>query len=147
MVVAALLLYIHHTCPTLNDTSTFFSDKMNGISKRLKVPTDGGPLPDRWINNDIKPIEAGRRTWGLWTFHNYCATPFHQREAYLTLTDRRGPRQLQYLHLYDREFIDCNGLDLVAGYYLHRSGEYSCGDAGRGEFRAGGILPHWISRG
>ncbi|KAF8851032.1 NCS1 nucleoside transporter family protein [Acephala macrosclerotiorum] len=26
----------------------------------------------RWINDDIKPIEASCRTWAFWTFHNYC---------------------------------------------------------------------------
>jgi len=38
----------------------------------LEVPHDGGTIPDRWINNDIKPIEKGRRTWNLWAFHNLC---------------------------------------------------------------------------
>lgn len=30
----------------------------------------------KWINDDIKPIEAGRRTWTFWTFHNYCESHF-----------------------------------------------------------------------
>jgi NCS1 family nucleobase:cation symporter-1 len=34
------------------------------------VPHEGGTIPDRWINNDIRPIEKGRRTWNFWTFHN-----------------------------------------------------------------------------
>ncbi|KAJ5166291.1 Allantoin permease [Penicillium canariense] len=44
---------------------------MKAFLKRLEVDSDGGPVPDRWINNDIKPIEASRRTWGFWTFHNF----------------------------------------------------------------------------
>ena len=48
---------------------------MDNLLKRLKVPTDGGLPPNRWVNNDIKPIEVGRRTWGFWTFHNFCTHP------------------------------------------------------------------------
>ena len=46
--------------------------RLTQIIEKLEVPHEGGTLPDRWINNDIKPIEAGRRTWGSWTFHTYC---------------------------------------------------------------------------
>jgi nucleobase:cation symporter-1, NCS1 family len=42
------------------------------LMKKLEVPYEGGTIPDRWINNDIKPIEKGRRTWTFWTFHNLC---------------------------------------------------------------------------
>lgn len=42
------------------------------LLQRLRVPEEGGTVADRWINNDIKPIEAGRRKWGFWTFNNYC---------------------------------------------------------------------------
>jgi hypothetical protein len=45
---------------------------MNSLLKKLQVEVEGGVVPDRWINNDIKPIEADRRTWGFWTFHNFC---------------------------------------------------------------------------
>ncbi|KAJ5887707.1 Allantoin permease [Penicillium taxi] len=41
------------------------------VLRKLEVDGEGGPIPDRWINNDIKPIEKDRRTWGFWTFHNY----------------------------------------------------------------------------
>ncbi|KAE8165059.1 hypothetical protein BDV40DRAFT_286524 [Aspergillus tamarii] len=44
----------------------------NTILKHLEVPHDGGQIPNRWINNDLKPIEADRRTWNFWTFHNFC---------------------------------------------------------------------------
>ncbi|KAE8137160.1 permease for cytosine/purines, uracil, thiamine, allantoin-domain-containing protein [Aspergillus pseudotamarii] len=44
----------------------------NTILKHLEVPHDGGQIPSRWTNNDIKPIEADRRTWNFWTFHNFC---------------------------------------------------------------------------
>ncbi|KAJ9610457.1 hypothetical protein H2200_005234 [Cladophialophora chaetospira] len=40
------------------------------LLKKLEVPYEGGTIPNRWINNDIKPIEKGRRTWTFWTFHN-----------------------------------------------------------------------------
>lgn len=43
--------------------------------RALEVDREGGPVPDRWINNDIKPIEVGRRTWSFWTFHNFCMSP------------------------------------------------------------------------
>jgi cytosine/uracil/thiamine/allantoin permease len=42
------------------------------LLKRLEVPHEGGTIPDPWINNDIKPVEAGRRKWGFWTFNYYC---------------------------------------------------------------------------
>lgn len=45
---------------------------MEAFLKKLEIESEGGPEPDRWINNDIKPIEEGRRTWGFWTFHNFC---------------------------------------------------------------------------
>lgn len=45
---------------------------MEAFLKKLEVGNEGGPVPDRWINNDIKPIEERRRTWGFWTFHNFC---------------------------------------------------------------------------
>uniref|UniRef100_A0A093VJ29 Allantoin permease n=1 Tax=Talaromyces marneffei PM1 TaxID=1077442 RepID=A0A093VJ29_TALMA len=41
------------------------------LLKRLEVPHEGGTIPDPWINNDIKPVEAGRRKWGFWTFNYY----------------------------------------------------------------------------
>ncbi|KAF5862938.1 hypothetical protein ETB97_010979 [Aspergillus alliaceus] len=45
---------------------------MKAILKHLVVPHERGQVPNRWINNDIKPIEAGRRSWNFWTFHNFC---------------------------------------------------------------------------
>jgi hypothetical protein len=45
---------------------------LRAFIKKLEVPHDGGVVPDRWINNDIKPIEKERRTWNFWTFHNLC---------------------------------------------------------------------------
>ncbi|KAK6813025.1 hypothetical protein RU639_010779 [Aspergillus parasiticus] len=44
----------------------------NTIPKDLQVPQEGGQIPNRWINNDIKPIEADRRTWNFWAFHDFC---------------------------------------------------------------------------
>ncbi|KAE8441774.1 hypothetical protein EG329_004332 [Mollisiaceae sp. DMI_Dod_QoI] len=38
----------------------------------------------RWINDDIKPIEAGRRTWTFWTFHNYWILVNSNISTYLT---------------------------------------------------------------
>ncbi|PTB50692.1 hypothetical protein M431DRAFT_94416 [Trichoderma harzianum CBS 226.95] len=29
------------------------------------------PYVSQWINEDIRPVESARRTWGFWTFHNY----------------------------------------------------------------------------
>ena len=40
------------------------------LLQRLQVKHEGGTVPSRWINNDIKPIEKGRRIWTFWTFHN-----------------------------------------------------------------------------
>ncbi|EYE96758.1 nucleobase cation symporter-1 family protein [Aspergillus ruber CBS 135680] len=45
--------------------------KLDTILKRLEVDDEGGSIPNRWMNTDIKPVEAGRRTWGFWTFHNF----------------------------------------------------------------------------
>ncbi|KAB8210767.1 permease for cytosine/purines, uracil, thiamine, allantoin-domain-containing protein [Aspergillus parasiticus] len=43
----------------------------NTIPKDLQVPQEGGQIPNRWINNDIKHIEADRRTWNFWAFHDF----------------------------------------------------------------------------
>lgn len=43
---------------------------MGHLLKKLEVKSTVEVT--RWINDDIKPIEAGRRTWTFWTFHNYC---------------------------------------------------------------------------
>lgn len=44
-----------------------------GFSQRFKrFEVQSETEITRWINDDIKPIEAGRRTWGFWTFNNYC---------------------------------------------------------------------------
>jgi nucleobase:cation symporter-1, NCS1 family len=42
--------------------------KLKTILKKLEVPHESGTEPNRWINNDIRPIEEGRRTWTFWTF-------------------------------------------------------------------------------
>ncbi|KAJ5109997.1 Allantoin permease [Penicillium argentinense] len=57
---------------------------MNFLLKKLQVEVEGGVVPDRWINNDIKPIEAGRRTWGLWTFHNFWVLINSNISTYMT---------------------------------------------------------------
>ncbi|KAK8034103.1 hypothetical protein PG993_009098 [Apiospora rasikravindrae] len=38
--------------------------------KRLEVPQTSSKVLSRWINNDIRPIEAKRRTWVYSTFSN-----------------------------------------------------------------------------
>ncbi|KAJ5925302.1 Allantoin permease [Penicillium verhagenii] len=52
--------------------------------KRIEINAEGGLVPDRWINNDIKPIEAGRRTWGHWTFHNFWVLVNSNISTYMT---------------------------------------------------------------
>ena len=52
------------------------------IIKKLEVPHDGGTVPSRWINNDIRPIEKERRTWNFWAFHNLCKYPLHTLSLY-----------------------------------------------------------------
>jgi NCS1 family nucleobase:cation symporter-1 len=42
----------------------------------------------RWINDDIKPIEASRRTWTFWTFHNYCKRLLIRRYQFMLI--RKG---------------------------------------------------------
>ncbi|EHK44883.1 hypothetical protein TRIATDRAFT_139428 [Trichoderma atroviride IMI 206040] len=37
-----------------------------GLVERARLP-----YVSQWINDDIRPVEAARRTWGFWTFHNY----------------------------------------------------------------------------
>ncbi|KAE8379331.1 permease for cytosine/purines, uracil, thiamine, allantoin-domain-containing protein [Aspergillus bertholletiae] len=44
----------------------------NAILNHLQVPQEGAPIANRWINDDIKPVEICRRTWNFWTFHNFC---------------------------------------------------------------------------
>ncbi|EER25466.1 NCS1 nucleoside transporter family protein [Coccidioides posadasii C735 delta SOWgp] len=52
--------------------------------KKLEVEHEGGTLPDRWINNDIKPIESERRTWSSWTFTNYWILVNSNISTYMT---------------------------------------------------------------
>jgi nucleobase:cation symporter-1, NCS1 family len=43
---------------------------LKAVLKRIEVDHEGGVIPNRFINNDIKPIENGRRTWTFWTYNN-----------------------------------------------------------------------------
>ncbi|KAK8003317.1 hypothetical protein PG989_003036 [Apiospora arundinis] len=43
---------------------------MGSWIKRLEVPQSSSTALSRWINNDIRPIEAKRRTWVYSTFSN-----------------------------------------------------------------------------
>src|SRR5436190_9512599 len=52
--------------------------------KKFEVLHDAGTVPDRWINNDIKPIEARRRTWGVWTYSLFWVLVNMNVSAYLT---------------------------------------------------------------
>lgn len=61
------------------------------------------------------------------------------------LSPLRDPRQLEYLRIYDREFSHRDGLDLVAGYYLNRCGQYFVHGSGGVEFASWGLLSPWIS--
>lgn len=54
-----------------------------GIFTRFEVASETETT--RWINDDIKPIESERRSWGFWTFHNYCEQLFANTLS-LTLT-------------------------------------------------------------
>ncbi|KAI8192525.1 ncs1 nucleoside transporter family protein [Colletotrichum sp. SAR 10_75] len=38
-----------------------------GFLQRVELP-----FVSRWINDDIRPIESTRRTWGFLMFHNFC---------------------------------------------------------------------------
>ncbi|EFQ99464.1 uridine permease [Nannizzia gypsea CBS 118893] len=57
---------------------------MNKILKKLEIEHEGGTLPDPWINFDIKPIEAGRRTWSAWTFTTYWVLINSNISTYMT---------------------------------------------------------------
>ncbi|KAL4898677.1 permease for cytosine/purines, uracil, thiamine, allantoin-domain-containing protein [Aspergillus ambiguus] len=37
---------------------------------RLRVSSEYGQTPNRWVNYDIQPVEWARRTWTFWTYHN-----------------------------------------------------------------------------
>jgi hypothetical protein len=84
----------------------------------------------RWINDDIKPIEAGRRTWTFWTFHNYCTHITSSSPPPLSMPNigfvvlstangsyYRGADQLQHLDLFHGQCAHRAGLELVAGYH------------------------------
>ena len=57
---------------------------LKSLLRRLEVPLEGETVPDRWINNDIRPIEEGRRTWTFWTFHNLWVLTNTNISTYLT---------------------------------------------------------------
>lgn len=85
-----------------------------GFMKRFEVASETELT--RWINDDIKPIEAGRRTWTFWTFHNYCESDDGVGEGW---TDEdRDLGQLQHFDVSYWKLSYCFGLDLVAGYHL-----------------------------
>lgn len=62
------LFGVHSSTPTANMS-------LRRLIKKLEVPHDGGTVPSRWVNNDIRPIEKERRTWNFWAFHNLCKHP------------------------------------------------------------------------
>ncbi|KAE8400626.1 allantoin permease [Aspergillus pseudonomiae] len=55
----------------------------NTILRYLEVPDEGANIPNRWVNDDIKPVEAGRRTWNFWTFHNFCVLASSNISVYM----------------------------------------------------------------
>ncbi|KAI1912001.1 hypothetical protein LOZ53_002329 [Ophidiomyces ophidiicola] len=57
---------------------------MATVLEKLEVSHEGGSLPNRWINSDIKPIEADRRTWSVWTFTNYWVLINSNISTYMT---------------------------------------------------------------
>ncbi|KAJ6088641.1 Allantoin permease [Penicillium sp. IBT 16267x] len=57
---------------------------VGALLKRIEINAEGGVVPNRWINNDIKPIEAGRRTWGHWTFHSFWVLVNSNISTYMT---------------------------------------------------------------
>ncbi|KAK7900658.1 hypothetical protein LTR67_002942 [Exophiala xenobiotica] len=58
--------------------------RLKALIKKLEVPFEGETTPNRWINNDIKPIEKGRRTWTFWTFHNLWVLTNTNISTYMT---------------------------------------------------------------
>ena len=59
-------------------------DNLRRLIRWLEVPDEGTRRADRWYNNDIKPIERGRRTWKFWTFHNLWVLTDSNISSYLT---------------------------------------------------------------
>ncbi|KAK2858514.1 hypothetical protein FQN49_004657 [Arthroderma sp. PD_2] len=57
---------------------------MRRILKKLEIKREGGTIPNPWINYDIKPIEAGRRTWSAWTFTTYWILINSNISSYMT---------------------------------------------------------------
>ncbi|OIW25708.1 NCS1 nucleoside transporter family protein [Coniochaeta ligniaria NRRL 30616] len=55
---------------------------MASWARKLEVPRTSEF--NRWINYDIRPIEAARRTWGYLTFHNYWLLVNTNISTYLT---------------------------------------------------------------
>ncbi|KAH8652640.1 NCS1 nucleoside transporter family protein [Tricladium varicosporioides] len=53
-----------------------------GFFKRFEVESETEAT--RWINDDIKPIEASRRTWSFWTYHNLWVLVNSNISTYLT---------------------------------------------------------------
>ncbi|KAK8065137.1 hypothetical protein PG997_011884 [Apiospora hydei] len=51
-------------------TKLHISESARSWLKRLEVPQSSSKVLSRWINNDIRPIEAKRRTWVFSTFSN-----------------------------------------------------------------------------
>lgn len=114
---------------------------LNTILKRLEIDDKDGPIPNRWMNNDIKPVEAGRRTWGFWTFHNFCiCPPPPDYDEHASLTMNRDSNQFKHFHVYDGQFVDCEWLDLVAGRRCYCGGQFVGYDFCGFEFVAGGLL-------
>lgn len=112
----------------------------------------------RWINDDIRPIEAGRRTWTYWTFSNYCMSHHHGIIQRLTLasgvlinsnisTYLTGS-SLIALGLTWWEAIICKcpyeNNNPKTDSYSDCHWQYSCYLVRRTQFSSGCILPYWF---
>lgn len=86
-----------------------------GFMKRLEVTSETEAT--KWINDDIKPIEAERRTWTFWTFHNYCESPL--QNFFIEADEYRDLGQLKHFDVLDWKLSHRFGIDLVAGNYLY----------------------------
>jgi hypothetical protein len=119
---------------------------MEALLKKLEIGHEGGPVPDRWINNDIKPIEEGRRTWGFWTFHNFCMYLYTgQKELSQLMLFPRGACQLQYIGLYDWKFSHRVRIDMVASHCRHCRRTNYCHDIGGAELTTRGLLLLYVA--
>jgi hypothetical protein len=133
--------------------------RLKALIKKLEVPFEGETTPNRWINNDIKPIGTSLFAIAVLILYLVCYQNIPKTDRDNCYDNRKGPTNMdlldlsqpvgldqhQHFNLYDRELSHCVGLDVVASHHRHHRWRLSVDSVHRLELDAGRVLPSWVS--